>query len=75
MDLVAHVAGERPAQRAFLFLQAVAIEACLGWRQDADRKVKAIATVACDLIGREQLGHGASLARQKNFQKTTTQAA
>jgi hypothetical protein len=46
MNLVAHVAGKGAAQGALLFLQAVAIGARLGRREDPDREVKPVPSIA-----------------------------
>ena len=45
VDLVAHVASERAAQRTLLRLQTVAIGARLGRREDSDREVKPVPSI------------------------------
>ena len=56
--LLAHVAAERPAQRALVRLQPVAVGPRLGRRQHADREMETVPAVVRHLGGGEDLGHG-----------------
>ncbi len=58
VHLVAHAAGERPAGRALVCLELVAIAVGLGRRQHGHGEMESITAVLRHRLGTETLAHG-----------------